>query len=72
LLELHKQNRSLLFSQDPLERVNACLSEMESKNLSQKVFVLEKGTEEKRKESYNSIALIVGIVLLLFFAKFVR
>lgn len=71
-LELQNTNRDLIFSQDGLERLNACLTELRNARPHMKLFVWEPEVTEKVKASHKELMLILGIVALLFLAKYFR
>ncbi|CDW81774.1 zinc finger (c3hc4-type ring finger) family protein [Stylonychia lemnae] len=68
-LEFQNNHRELIFSNDPIERLNACIQEIQKTQLHRRLFVWEPEVKEKISESQQSFLLILALIALLFWAR---
>ncbi len=71
-LEFQNANRDLIYQKDSLERLNACLQEIQRTKQHQRLFVWEPEVSEKVRESNNSLLLIFSLFMLLLLAKYLK
>ena len=71
-LELQNSHKELIFGEDGLERLNACVQELKSVRPFQKLFVWEPDSSDRKKDSHNQLMIILIIALLLVAANYFR
>ena len=71
-LEMQNSNKQLIFSYDGVERLNACIQELDKAKPHQKLFVWEPDSSDKRNESNQQLMMIIAIVMMLLLANYYR